>query len=121
MNLIQGLTNDPLQDQTIILPDGSSFFLEIYFMPNQLCWVINSLAYVTSTINFSLSGYRIVNSPNLLNQWSNVIPFGLACMSAGNRDPSLQEDFSSGNSHLYTLTENEVAEFTQYLQGFQLA
>lgn len=113
MYLIQQITDDPFQQQTLILPDGSSLSLTISFIPMQYGWFITSLAYQT----FVLQGLRICNSPNMLYQFQNQIPFGLACFSTQNREPSQQEDFSSGASLLYILSAAEVAEYTELIQN----
>lgn len=111
MLLIKQITSDPFQQQTLILPDGSTLFLQIYFMPMQYAWVITELTYGT----FTLNGLRITNSPNMLYQYKNQLPFGLACFSTQNREPSQQEDFSSGASNLYILTAAEAAQYTQLI------
>ena len=113
MLLISQVTNDPLQQQTLILPDGSSIFLQLYFRPLQYGWFINTLTYKTFTIN----GLRITNSPNMLYQFRNKLPFGLACFSSGNREPSQQNDFSSGASQLYILTAAELVTLAGYING----
>ncbi len=110
---IQQVTIDPLQKQTLVLGDGTTISLELYFRPQQLGWFINELVYR----NFVLRGVRVTNSPNMLNQWRNLLPFGLACFSAVNREPSLLEDFSSGASKLYILTEAEVEEYAEFLSA----
>lgn len=113
MYLIQNITSDSLQSQNITLEDGSIISLTIYFRPMQYGWFINSLAYK----DFTLNGLRITNNPNMLYQWKNLLPFGLACFSKSNREPSLQEDFSSGASNLYILTSDEVEEYTEIISG----
>lgn len=113
MLLVQQITSNPLQKQTLVLQNGIAVTLELYFRPLQQGWFINTLQYGT----FILHGLRITNSPNMLYQWRHLIPFGLGCFSAGNREPSLQEDFSSGASKLYVLTEAEVEEYTEFLEG----
>lgn len=85
----------------------------MYYRPIQQGWFINELVYG----DFILRGIRIVNSPNMLNQWRNKLPFGLACFTQGNREPSLQQDFSSEAAKLYVLTQAEVQEFSEYLTG----
>lgn len=113
MFLIQQITDNPLQQQTLILPsNGVPILLELYFRPLQQGWFINQITYQ----DFIVRGMRVVNSPNMLYQFKNLIPFGLGCFSDGNREPSLQEDFSSGASKLYILSEEEVEEYTDYLQ-----
>lgn len=116
MYLIQQVTQDPLQKQTLILPDGTSLTLTIYFVPMQYGWFITSLVYG----NFTLNGLRITVSPNMLRQFKNQIPFGLACYanpSGKGREPSQQEDFSSNAFTLYLLDQVEVNEYEEILMG----
>ncbi len=113
MYQIQNLTNDARQKQTLALPDGTFIVLEIYFIEMQQGWFITNLTYG----DFVLRGVRISNSPNILYQYKNQIPFGLACFSVANREPMLSDDFVSGNSKLYVLTEEEVQEYAEILSG----
>lgn len=113
MYQIQNITNDSKQKQTLVLPDGTSIVFSIYFCPMQLGWFIRELTYG----EFTLNGLRICNSPNMLHQWRNVLPFGLACFSQDNREPSLQEDFSSQTSQLFILNSSEVEAYTEFLSG----
>ena len=111
MLLIKNISADTKQLQTLVLPDGSSFQLTLYFVPMQLGWFITNLTYGDFVINY----LRITNNPNMLRQWKNQIPFGLACFSKGNREPSFIEDFESNNSQLFILTKSEVEEYEAYL------
>lgn len=113
---IQRITNAALQQHTLVLPDGTSFSMTLYFIPMQYGWFITNLTYGT----FVLTGMRISNSPNMLYQFQNILPFGLACFSVANREPSLQEDFMSGASKLYILTEAECEEYAAYIRGGDL-
>jgi hypothetical protein len=110
---IQNLTSDSRQKQTLVLPDGSQIQISIYFVPMQFGWFITSLIYK----DFTLNNLRISNSPNMLHQFRNQIPFGLACFSAQNREPSLSDDFSSGASKLFVLDANEVNYYAELLSG----
>lgn len=112
MNLIQ-VTADPLQSQIVSLPNGVGMQLQLYYRPIQQGWFINTLVYQ----NFTLNTLRITNQVNLLRQWKNIIPFGLGCFSTGNREPSLLQDFSSGQSALYILDAAEVAFYESVLVG----
>lgn len=111
MYLIQQVTDNPLQKQTLVLQDGTTVTIIMYFCPMQYAWFINSIQRGT----FILRGLRITNSPNMLNQWRNLIPFGLGCFSTANREPSQQQDFSSGASKLYILTAAEVTQYAEFL------
>lgn len=111
MYKIQQMTTDASQTQNLILPDGSTVTLTIYFIPMQYGWFIQSLSYQ----DFVLQGVRLTNNPNILQPFKNQIPFGLACFSSSQREPTLQEDFSTGASSLYILTSEEVEEYAEFL------
>ncbi len=113
MYQVQNLTGDSRQKQTLVLPDSTLIGLTIYFVPMQLGWFITELTYQS----FVLHSLRITNSPNMLYQFRNQIPFGLACFSDQNREPSQQLDFASGASKLYVLSEEEVEIYTEILSG----
>ena len=110
---VQNITQDPLQKRILILPDATQITMTMYFVPMQFGWFITSMQYG----NFTLKGLRISNQPNMLRQWKNLLPFGLACFSDQDREPSQLQDFSSGKSKLYILTSDEVAEYEAILSG----
>lgn len=111
--LIQQITNDTTQTQNLILPDGTTLSISMYFVPMQYGWFITNL----SVGSFILNGLRITNSPNMLYQFKNQITFGLACVSSSQREPSQQDDFSSGASSLYILTSDEVELYSEFLSN----
>lgn len=110
---VQNLTNDARQKQTLVLPDGTLIVMSIYFVPMQLGWFITSLVYG----DFVLNNLRITNSPDMLYQWRNKLPFGLACFSDQNREPTQQDDFATGASKMYVLTDAEVETYSEILSG----
>lgn len=116
MFVIQNITTDPKQTRILLLQDGSPVRVTMEFKPMQYGWFFNTLTYGD---NFVLNGLRITNSPNMLHQWRNLIPFGLACFSVNNsaREPSQQADFSSGASILYFLSAAEVLAYSDFLSG----
>lgn len=113
MNLINNITDDTLQTSQLILPDGSQVQLTLCYKPMQYGWFIQSLTYG----NLTIQGRRIFVSPNILQQFCNQIPFGIACFSVGNREPSQQQDFSSNNCQLFLLSAAEVLAFTGFLSA----
>lgn len=113
MKIISQITTDAIQNFSSALDDGSSFNITIQFIPQQLGWFITNLTYGT----FILNGFRIVTSPNMLRQFKNQIPFGLACSVVGNREPTFQQDFASGNATLYILNSTDVQSFEDFLSG----
>lgn len=113
MFLIQRVTSNAYQKQNLILEDGSVVSITLYFRPMQKMWSFTNIIYQ----DFTLTELKISNSPNMLNQWANQLPFGIACFSDGNREPQLIDDFSSGASKLYILNQEEVAAYTEFLRG----
>lgn len=113
MNIVQQITADALQKQTLILADGSSLSLTLYFRPMQFGWYIQNITYGT----FQINGMRITTSPNMLNQYRNQIPFGIACYTDQNREPTQQQDFSSGAAKLYILSQAECTQYAELLSG----
>lgn len=118
MKLIQSITRDPLQKRSIILDDGSVFTFNMYFIPMQYAWFIRQLTYG----DFTLNSLKISCSPNILYQYKNQLPFGIACFpNATNnpqqREPSQQDDFLTSVCNLYVLSSDEVADYTRFLSG----
>jgi hypothetical protein len=108
---ISNITADALQKQTVVLADGTSFDITLTFMPMQYGWFITELVYGSVTI----TGLRVSVSPNMIHQFRNRVPFGIAVQSSGNEEPMLQEDFSSDKVKMYVLSQEEVAEYAAYL------
>jgi hypothetical protein len=83
----------------------------LYYSESQQGWFINNLVYQ----DFVLNGFRLVVSPNMLNQYKNLIPFGLGCFTTLLREPTLIQDFTSGNFNLYILSSSEVTAYNNLL------
>lgn len=113
MYKIQNITDSPLQSMTLILYNGQPVNLTMYFISMQFGWFITNLTYGS----FVLNGLRITNSPNMLYQFKNIIPFGLGCFSSQEREPTQQQDFSSGACTLFLLNDQEVQEVAEFLQN----
>lgn len=113
MYLIQNISADPYQKQSLILPNGDRLVLTFYFSSMFYSWYISSMVHK----NLTLNNIRIYNSLNILTQWSNRIPFGIACITQDNREPSLIQDFSSGVSKLYIIDQDEMKTWMEFIDG----
>lgn len=113
MYQVTQVTVDPNQAQTLVLYDGSTLDISMIFKPMQYGWFIS----MVHSSGWTINNLRIVNSPNFLQQWRNIIPFGMACYSKANLEPTLQEDFFSLASVLYILDASEVQAFTDLLNA----
>lgn len=112
MNTLQGFTSQPKQSMSFVLPDGSTVFMLIQYRQQQVGWFAD-LAWQSWTLN----GLRLTSSPNLLQQYQNVIPFGLAIISANNVEPLNVTDFSDGTSVVWLLNADDVALVNQLAFG----
>lgn len=113
MNLINNISAYPNQNINFVLADGTNFQMSLYYVPMQYGWFITNLTYN----DFVLNSIRITNNTNMLYQWQNILPFGLGCFSPSQREPSQLQDFSSGASNLYVLSQEECEAYAAYIRG----
>lgn len=117
MYTITGINENPYQQQTVFIPAGGSVTFVLQFVQLQYGWFFRSISYNS----FLLENLRVTVSPNMLHQFRNQIPFGLSCVAANNREPSQQQDFSSGAAILYLLSQAEVNQYAEFLSGQQIS
>lgn len=114
MYLVQQITADAQQNMRLLHPVlGKPISLTLEYRSNQYGWYITSLTYDDKS--FAIGTIRIVAHPNLLHQWKNILPFGLACYTTNNREPSQRGDFVNGDAELFVLDASEVAAYVGYL------
>ena len=89
--------------------DFGDITLKLYYSDNLLGWFF-SLKYG----DFECQNLRLVNHPNLLNQWNLILPFGLRCETKNGYDALSRFDFEDGNASLYFLDEQEVNDVQNY-------
>lgn len=104
MLLINNITNDAAQQSTLTGIPGLQIGMLLRYMPRIQRWIFN-----INYNNFTVNGLAVVASPNILRQWKNIIPFGIACTCAGGLDPFRIDDFSNGVANLYLLNSDDIA------------
>lgn len=108
MQILDTISNDAKQKHTILLDkDNTSVVLKLTYKPTQNGWFLD-VEYDVK--NFAVYGLRITTNLNILNQYRNVIPFGIICYCEDNQDPLSVEDFLVGRAHLAILDEDEVKQ-----------
>jgi hypothetical protein len=105
MKQITELTNQPNQKYTIVLDNNETVDLVLTYSDNQQCWFCD-INYKQDT--FICNGIRVVSSPNILHQWKNVIPFGIAIITNDKTDPYFINDFSTNRVGLFILNADDV-------------
>jgi hypothetical protein len=111
MNIVNGITADAAQTIAIVLPDGSAVTLTLYFRPAQHGWFFD-MAWPGSSAAatpFTSLGRRLVASANLLHQFKDLVPFGIACFSVDGLDPSSLTAFTDGTANIVLLGSDDVA------------
>jgi hypothetical protein len=101
---IDNLTDDADQKTTIVLEDGSSVTLELFFRPAIERWTVD----VTYGTELIVKGMTLTLHPNILRGWRNLIPFGMMVYSIDGGDPYYIDDFSSQRIKLYIMDSTEV-------------
>lgn len=104
MDQLGGFTDQPNQSSRLVLADGSIATLVLTYVQNQAGWFYN-----ISWGTWAANGRRLVTGPNLLRQFKEIIPFGLAVYTDENAEPTGIEDLADGTSVLYLLNQTDVA------------
>jgi hypothetical protein len=103
MNLLTGFTDSPRQTTTLPLENGDRATLFLQYRPQQLGWFFD-LQYG----DFLAQGQRFVSGPNILHQFQEQLPFGLAVLTVDQLDPSGLEDFATRKAVVILLDRVDV-------------
>lgn len=104
MNQITTISGDAKQTIYVTLADESVLTLDLNYLAAIQRWGFNA-----SHAKLTVNGQMLCLSPNLLRQWRNIAPFGLACLSTDGLDPILPDDFIENRCVLYVLNAADVA------------
>ncbi len=104
-NQIINFTADPNQNIVLVLADGTTLSLDLSYYAGQEGWFY-SLNYNSG--QFIVNGRRLVTSPNMLAQFRNIIPFGLAVTTSDGYEPIFLTDFATRRANFYILESLDV-------------
>lgn len=105
MKVLDGIRATGQQEFKTAADNGDLIEMVLYFLPASQSWKID-IKYG----DFELNGNRVYNSPNILCQYTNILPFGLACIVTDGGEPFIVNDFSSSRCQFFVLTAEEVLE-----------
>jgi hypothetical protein len=91
---------------------GGQAEITLIYGPITRMWYAN-IKYGTCTIN----GVRLARSVNVMHQYRNACPFGIAVITRDEAEPFLINDFSTGRVQIGILTREEVQEYQGFLEG----
>src|SRR4051812_11454805 len=98
MQKLNNLTDAADQLMTVTLDDGSTLQLELFYRPGIQRWTVDIIHPL-----LNMKGFNLALGPNILRQWRNLIPFGIAVDTVTGLDPMNAEDFAQGNNSIYIL------------------
>lgn len=105
MIFIDRISNAPKQSYTLNGPNNEQIKFFLWYAPSQQTWFF-SIQYLDITIR----GLQFVVGPNILRNYRNLIPFGLAVTSIDGLDPLYISDFTVGRISAFLLSQAEVDE-----------
>lgn len=105
MRQITGLSIDAKQEFKIQIEDGGVAIFNFYFLQSQIGWFFD-----VTYGDFKTTGLRLVNSPNVLDAYFNILRFGLMVNVPDGAEPYFVDDFITGRVNLYVLSESEVKQ-----------
>jgi hypothetical protein len=109
---ITEISSEPKQNHVLSLDQYNTINLYLEWKPQQQGWF-----YTVSWQGFSTNLQRIVYGLNLLRQYKNIIPFGIAVTTSNGLDPLTQDSFSSGVASFYLMGADDVAWTENQLYG----
>lgn len=109
MQQLNNLSDDADQLLTVALVDGSLAVLEFIYRPTIQRWSLN-ISHPTLPGTGTINGFNVCLGPNILRQWKNLIPFGIAVTSTNGLDPLQSTDFKNGVVSVFILSAAEVAQ-----------
>lgn len=109
MKRLDGIRASGVQSLSTTASNGDIVSIKLFFNAATQEWKID-----IESNNFFLKGSRVFSSPNLLCQYENIIPFGLAVITEGGGEPFIVNDFSSGRANMYILSPEEVEEVQDF-------
>lgn len=109
MKILDGIRATGSQEFSTSDENGKPIQMKLRYQSSTQNWMID-----ISYENFTLNGQRVYNSPNILCQYSNIIPFGMGILIPSGGEPFLINDFSSGRVQLAILTAAEVQQIEDF-------
>lgn len=111
MQILDTISNDAKQKHTILLEkDNSEIVINLVFKPTQIGWFMD-VEYPAA--DFAVYGLRVTTNSNLLNQWRNLLPFGIICYCEDSQEPLSIQDFLVERAHLAILSEEEIEQIVE--------
>lgn len=107
MRKITEITESARQRLRIVGENNEQIDFTLTYRPTQQSWYFD-MDYEGKRI----SSKRLTNSPNVLNQLRNSLPFGIMCVVQDGSEPYFIDDFTTDRVQLYLLNNEEKEQVT---------
>lgn len=114
MKVLSGIRATGQQKILTSADNGDTIEITLYFQSRTNTWKMDIICN-----DFELNGLRIYHLPNILNQYENIIPFGIGVLITDGGEPFLITDFSTGRVELAILTPAEVQSVNDFYVDLQ--
>ena len=104
--------NSSKQTKTIILPDGSSFKMNLYYKSLTSAWYFDI---IYNNLNFTLLNQKLTNNLNALNPFKNKLNFGLSFVVSDGGELWYPDDFENGRVKAYLLDKEDLIKFDELI------
>lgn len=107
---VSGIQNNYNQKIVVSNTSYGDIVFSFHYSDTQLSWW-----YGVGWEGWQFENHRLILSPNLLDRFRNIIPFGLQCVSLDGGEPLFQSDFIIPRIQLNVLTTEErdnIHDFT---------
>lgn len=105
MILITGLSSAHKQLTRISSTGYGNIELRLSYIPQQVSWFVD-----VRWRDFSIQNQRLCVSPNMLEKYRLIIPFGITVTTNDKGEPVSDTDFESGRIKIYILDADEVKQ-----------
>jgi hypothetical protein len=105
---IKSITSDPRQSHILTIEGQADCTMTLEWRDTQSSWFASF-----SWGSWSCKNMRVCMCPNILTQFSNVLPFGIAILSENGQDPMTIDAFSKLTTGFYILSASEVADLVK--------
>lgn len=115
MRLIKGLTSQPKQKFTMTADTGEIVFFSLSYNDRTRLWYIG-IDCQLETKRFTIRKMALTLFPNILHQFSDIIPFGITVKSKDNTMPFLLNDFETERIKIYLLSKDDVNAISEVIR-----
>lgn len=109
MITLDGLKATGNQKFRTLASNGDFIEITLYFLSAIQQWSMD-----IKWNNFILNGFKVFNSLNILSQYENIIPFGIAIIIPDGGEPFIINDFSTKRVQLGILSPEEIEEINAF-------